>query len=60
MKNFMRQVDHVLVKGGHQPTGFFSIDMDIDSLPPSKDPNEQNLDKIERILIEKEKKETLK
>lgn len=38
MKRFTRYIDRVTVKGSIRPIGLYTIDMVVDGLQPSKDP----------------------
>ncbi|EAR85238.3 adenylate/guanylate cyclase domain protein (macronuclear) [Tetrahymena thermophila SB210] len=50
---YIRQVDYVKIKGQAKPIGFYTIDMQVDKLPPSK---LQDLTIQEKMSIEKQKK----
>ncbi|KAL4493573.1 hypothetical protein ABPG72_004066 [Tetrahymena utriculariae] len=50
---YIRQVDYVKIKGQAKPIGFYTIDMVVDKLPPSK---MQTLKIQEKMSIEKQKK----
>ncbi|KAL4444740.1 hypothetical protein ABPG74_015948 [Tetrahymena malaccensis] len=50
---YIRQVDYVKIKGQAKPVGFYTIDMKVDKLPPSK---VQDLTIQEKMSIEKQKK----
>ena len=39
MKRYTRYIDRVTVKGSIRPVGFYTIDMNVDNLPPSKLPD---------------------
>jgi hypothetical protein len=43
----------VIVKGTNTPTGLFTIDMDIEKLPPSKEPNYGDLVERRYALADK-------
>ncbi len=45
MKRYTRYIDRVTVKGSIKPIGFYTIDMVVDTLPPSKDPEAENFTK---------------
>lgn len=38
MQKYTRYIDKVTVKGSIRPIGLYTIDMNVDNLPPSKDP----------------------
>lgn len=38
MKSLVRFIDRVTVKGSTQPIGLYTIDVNVDDLPASKDP----------------------
>lgn len=37
MKNYARYIDRVTVKGSIRPIGLYTVDMDVDNLPPKKE-----------------------
>jgi hypothetical protein len=54
MARYTRCIDRVSVKGTNIITGYFSIDMNVDVLPPSKDPD--SYDPVEKKELDKMKK----
>jgi hypothetical protein len=58
VKRFTRQIDMVTVKGSIVPIGFYTIDMEVDNLPVSKDPATaySEFSSEELQLIENDKK----
>jgi hypothetical protein len=51
-------VDNVIFKGASKPMGLYTIDMDVEKLPVSKDPM-LYLDSNERKFILREKKKKI-
>ena len=48
MKKYTRYIDNVLFKGSINPVGLYTIDYNVDYLPPSKD-HKDNLNGFESI-----------
>ena len=54
MQRYTRYIDRVTVKGSIRPTGLYTVDMKVDHLPPSKDPDcydsdKRDIDKMKKL-----------
>lgn len=55
MKQFVRNIDRVTVKGSNQPIGLYTVDLDINNISPPMDKTKKydGVDKIQRDVDDK-------
>jgi len=57
MKRYMRYIDRVTLIGQDEPIGLYTIDMDVENLPPSKDPDQYPEDEDRKEFLNQKKLE---